>query len=300
MKIKTLWTIAGWGALMGGAVTLISCNEQNNTTSVQKKQASDSKKKPKKKAKRKKQSSAEELPFLICNADWDKFWSYRLAEERQKFADKNEAVLGCKEGLSEAIIYLNIMLEDSELTAAGLGKVTAAYTIHFMAMSELHHVHGMSFEEIDLIIEKENKEIFSLLKRFAAEGGSLGEVLVDFFFSDDVSKVYSSASLLCNLYLLHAHTCLKGVTSASEDSLESSDFAWASFMEFYWTYLYFTMIYGAQNYDEESGSFVIFEEEAFRNIYTELKRIKKAGCYNSPVIRDRVDAMLLFFERFAR
>lgn len=42
---------------MGGAATLISCNEQNNTTPVQKKQA-----------------SAEELPFLICNADWDKFW----------------------------------------------------------------------------------------------------------------------------------------------------------------------------------------------------------------------------------
>ena len=96
---------------MGGAATLISCNEQNNTTPVQKKQASDSKKKPKKKkAKRKKQSSAEELPFLICNADWDKFWSGRLVEEGQKFADKNEAVLGCKEGLSEAIIYLNIML----------------------------------------------------------------------------------------------------------------------------------------------------------------------------------------------
>lgn len=268
---------------MGGAATLISCNEQNNTTPVQKKQA-----------------SAEELPFLICNADWMQFWSNRHYEEKQKFTNKNDAIQCCKESAAEAIYWLNAMLEKPDLAQAGLGKVTAAYAVRSLAVKELLTRYQLSEEECNSITRDDDAKIVSMVKTLIPQGGIAVQSLAEFLYSDDVPTRYMGAAMLCNLYLSHVCIYLSGVQSSSQESIGCVELAGISFMEFYWTYLHFTMLYGAENYNEANECFFILDEVRFKDIYMQLQSIKKDRYYNSAVIQERVDFMLPFFKKFAK
>lgn len=297
MNTHKLFWLAGCSTLIGGALMLSSCNEQAPAPQATKEKVASAKKKS---AKRKSKASEEEAPFLIGDADWMQFWSNRHYEEKQKFTNKNDAIQCCKESAAEAIYWLNAMLEKPDLAQAGLGKVTAAYALRSLAVKELLTRYQLSEEECNSITRDDDAKIVSMVKILLPQGGIAVQSLAEFLYSDDVPTTYMGAALLCNLYLSHVCIYLSGVQSSSQESIGCVELAGTSFLEFYWTYLHFTMLYGAENYNEANECFFILDEVRFKDIYMQLQSIKKDRYYNSAVIQERVDFMLPFFKKFAK